>query len=135
MTAAIKRSTQEITLTTVHPRMYRSNPLLFILLLALCLVVVGIPLMAIWMIRCRSVSLTVTNRRCIFRKGFLKNQTSEVLIQDIKNIQVNQGFTDRMLGVGELSVSSSGQSDIEIRISNIKDPQLIADLINSQRFT
>jgi uncharacterized membrane protein YdbT with pleckstrin-like domain len=89
-----------------------------------------IAMFVIWLM-CRSVQLTVTNRRSTLRKGLISKQTTEVLHRDVRNIQVDQSFLQRMVGIGSLSISSAGQADLEIQIDGIHDPEAIARTVRT----
>lgn len=113
----------EQVLLTVHPAMFRNRPLLFILTVW----TVIIPL--IWWLRCKATTLSITTGRTVLREGLLAKRTNEVRHSDTRNIQVNQGFLQRIFGVGNIGVSSAGQSGVEIEVSGVPSPQKIADLI------
>jgi uncharacterized membrane protein YdbT with pleckstrin-like domain len=80
-----------------------------------------------------ATSFTVTSERVIQRKGLLSRRVSEVEVSDIRNVQVNQGIVQRMFGIGNVGISTAGQSGVEIVFSGIKRPQPVADLIREQR--
>ena len=80
-----------------------------------------------------ATSYTVTSERVIQRKGLLSRRVSEVEISDIRNVQVNQGITQRIFGIGNVGISTAGQSGVEIVFAGIKRPQPVADMIREQR--
>ena len=63
-----------------------------------------------------------------------ENKTYEIKHIDVKDIQVFQNFFERVFGIGgSISISSSGQSDIGIKINGMEDYEKVKELINSQR--
>lgn len=151
---AVERGPEE-TLLVVHRAIFRENPLLLLLLIgipvavavlalaqrseqAVLVAAMGVALAAgvffvMWLVS-RAESLTVTNRRLIYRKGLLSKSTSEVLHHHVRNIQITQSFFERLMGVGKLGVSSAGQADFEIVFKGIRDPQRVKETIDSHRF-
>jgi hypothetical protein len=144
-------------LKTVHPAMFRTRPFVFIgywamilvgggaMLLALwnyeiisqtfqlvaggILTLIGGALMLAWWLKTRYTTLTVTTKRTILRKGIIAKNTTEVQHDDVRNIQVDQNMFQRVVGVGELAVSSSGQDDLEIHVDGIPQPDEVAEII------
>lgn len=118
---------------TGHPKMLRNEPGLFLLWVLLIPIGIGLVGLIIWWLSCLYTTLTVTNQRTILRKGILSKRNNELYHADVRNIRVNQDFVDRILGVGELQISSAGQSDIEIQVKGMLKPQKIADIIRAYR--
>lgn len=123
----------EETLLEVSPRLFGGNWLVQVSMAFLCLVLVGIYFYVKEYLRCRATRLIVTNRRTILQSGILSRNTNEVRHSDIRNVLVEQGFFQRMFGVGTLELSSAGQSDVEICVKGIPDPQGVAEMIRKHR--
>jgi uncharacterized membrane protein YdbT with pleckstrin-like domain len=126
-------SEDEITLYESHPKMWRDNVFGFVICIILVPVVLGIVSLAIWYLQVICTTLTVTNKRTILRKGVLSKSVSEVWNRDIRNIQIYQSLMQRLFGVGNIGISSSGQGDIEIAVSGLPDPEGIRTLIDQYR--
>ena len=92
-----------------------------------------VPLFIWWLTATMGVMLKVTNKRTIERRGLLRRATSEVLHDHVRNIQIDQSFLNRILGVGHVGISSSGQDGIEIQIRNIPKPDRMKDVIDKYR--
>lgn len=93
----------------------------------------GAGVLLVWWLKVKSTTLTVTSERTILRKGILSRNTTEVRHDDVRNLQVHQSFVERMLGVGDLAISSAGQDDLEIDIDGVRDPEHIASLIRERQ--
>lgn len=145
-------------LWTGSPAMFRNHPLGFVFLwmvlvacvlagfvvgwqtgflAAMALAVVfsipaGLTLLSWWIQKIGTV-LTVTESRIIERRGILSRSTNEIRHVDVRNIQVDQSFLQRLLGTGRIRISSAGQDDIEIDVRGISDPEEIATIIRDRQ--
>lgn len=148
----------ERTLKVVHPSTLRKHPLRYLLyvvmivgglglgallasagqipLMGVCLGValLGAVLLGYWYFHVRQVTLTVTSRRTLLETGYIARKTSEVRHEHVHNVQIDQTAMERLMGVGDIGISSAGQDDMEIVIEGIPDPESIAKLVRrSQR--
>jgi len=114
------------------PKMYKQHPMQFVLCLLLCLVGIGFLFLLFWWLQCKSQKLTVYESRVVLDKGLLSRTSSEVRCKDIRNIQVQQTFSQRIMKTGTIGISSAGQSNIEIEISGIENPRQVANLVRLQ---
>ena len=89
----------------------------------------GLILFLKWWLEIRYTTLIVTSKRTILRKGIVSRETSEVQHDDVRNIQVDQNMYERIVGVGDLAISSSGQDDLEIVVLGIAHPEDVADVV------
>lgn len=126
-------STPERTEYEDHPAMFRNKPFAFIVTLALCLVGVGLIILLIWWIRILGTTLTVTTKRTILRRGLLSKFTSEVYHKDVRNVQVTQTAFQRLFDVGTIEISSAGQSDFEIAVEGMYEPNRVKHIIDDSR--
>lgn len=147
----------ETAVMTIHQSMFGSKPFSF---LVLCLAVLGgfgfgifffvtgfIPAaitcaavgllclltLIFWRMVRRSRRLEVTTRRIFDKQGLLSKRVNEIRITDIRDMQVIQSFSERILGVGRLSISTAGQSDYEIEITDIPSPNKVREVIDLYR--
>jgi uncharacterized membrane protein YdbT with pleckstrin-like domain len=58
------------------------------------------------------------------REGLISKRTNEIRHSDVRNIQVTQGFFDRIFGVGTIAISSAAQSEVEISFSGLAHPEI-----------
>ncbi len=146
----------ERILLTARETMGRSDPLKLVFLLALATAplailkmepalrenyvligacsVLGMLLLLSWWLDCLGHRLVVTDRRTIFRKGLLSKFTNEILHSHVRNIQINQSIFQRLMRVGSIGISSSGQAGIEIFIRGIPNPYDVKSIIDQYRF-
>jgi membrane protein YdbS with pleckstrin-like domain len=95
--------------------------------------ITGIIALLIWWLSVLCTTLTIAEKRVVLRKGILFKEMSDVLIQDIRNIQISQGPLQRLTNAGKIGISSAGQSDIEIEVQGILDPAGVKAIINRHR--
>ncbi|EMI26992.1 PH domain-containing protein [Rhodopirellula europaea] len=86
-----------------------------------------------WTLLSRFTTLTVTDDRTIYREGIVSRDTSEVQHDDVRNIQLDQSFVQRLLNVGGIGISSSGQDDLEVVAKGLPHPKRIIDLIRENQ--
>jgi len=117
-----------------HPAMFRAHPFLFIIFCLLCAAVVGLILLAIWWIRTRAVTLTVTSRCSRLQTGILSRDVKEVRHWDVRYVEVHQGFLQRLLKVGTIRlVPAAADPGAEIIVAGIPDPMTVKDLVDAGR--
>jgi hypothetical protein len=148
----------ERELKVLHPTMVRAHPLQFLFCLALIgggialavapggldrslidaqamrLIGISASLLSVvylllWWLTTLATTLTVTTKRAVLRRGLIARHTSEVRHEDVRNLQVQQGVLQRIMDVGGLAISSSGQEGVEIAVRDIPDPDGLAALI------
>ena len=124
---------QEKTLYSDSPSMFRNRPIAFGIVVLLSIVGVGLPILLVWWLRCRSTELTITEKRTKLHRGWLSRSISEVWHRDVRNVQLDQSLFQRLMGTGRIGVSSAAQAGIEIDVSGLKDPLKIKQLIDKYR--
>ncbi len=149
----------EAPVVRIHPALMRANPLLFLgVLLAIllggagfiwyglmgksptfiqypsiALLIIAAVFLGLWKIQKLSHSIEVTTKRSIERRGLFSRATSEVLHDNIRNIQITQSFLERLLNVGTLAIASAGQDGVEIQVQSLPAPDEIRKIIDLYR--
>ncbi len=134
-----------------HPLWYVGNMLVIVLGLVLTLYLLftghnygaltalalgvggGVIAYGCWWLQCKACKLTVTNDRTTLRRGLLAKNLTEVWHQDVRNVQLDQTFLQRIFDVGRVGISSAGQAEIEISVNGIPDPDRVKELIDEHR--
>lgn len=157
----IPQSAEEQTLFKAHPAMVRARPFLFLLLalvvigglissalsaigivaivggvlliLSLIVSLVAAAVLFWWWLQCKRTTLTVTTSRTSLREGLLSKHITEVWHHHVRNVQIEQGLFERLMGVGTISIASAGKSDFEIRMNGVPNVKKIKDLIDENR--
>ena len=102
-------------------------------MVSLILCAIAALLYFVWWLKIITTTLTVTSERTRFSHGIISRHTSEVLHRDVKNLQIEQNILQRMLGVGDVAISSSGQDTLEIVAHAIPKPQAVAELVRDRQ--
>lgn len=147
----------EAELIQVKPVMFRRYPLRYIGYVALALAGVIVLLYALiyhrpiigvlafaagafgavrllmWWLRVNSTTLTVTTRRIVLRTGVLSPQTVEIPHAEVSDIQVRQDFANRLLGVGDLSITTNGADKTGIVVLAVPKVDAVVTHIRNHR--
>lgn len=94
---------------------------------------IGAVFLAWWWIDRYSACMVITTKRTVMHNGFFSRSTSEVVHDNIRNLQVDQSFWQRIWRVGRLGISSSGQDGIEIQVNHLPGPDRLRVIIDLYR--
>ncbi len=86
-----------------------------------------------WWVDRLGAAFEVTTKRTVMHRGFFSRATSEVVHDNIRNIQVDQTFLQRVFGVGRIGISSSGQDGVEIQVNHLREPDKLREIIDLYR--
>lgn len=100
---------------------------------SLAVLVAALVTLGAWKIHTLGEGLEITSRRVIEREGLLSRSVSEIYHQNITNLTTKQSFSQRLLRVGEIGISSSAQDGIEIVMKNCPNPEQVRALIDQYR--
>lgn len=76
---------------------------------------------------------TLTNRRVRSKVGVFNQKTNEVLLQDIRLLNVKYGFFERLFGLGTIEIGSAGTGKIEVMLLGIHEAEQVTKLIDRNR--
>lgn len=113
-----------------HPSMFKNNPLGFIFAILLIPVAIGILILLIWYLKCKSTTLEFTGNDLILEKGLLSKHRTELNVSSIRTVKVYQSLLNRIFGVGKISVFTAGD-DAEIEVVGVPDPHDLRDMIKA----
>lgn len=91
-----------------------------------------IPLIVAWCRRA-SVVMKVYPGRVTLERGLLSKSYREFMARDIRSIEIDQSLLSRMVGIGDLTISTAATVDADEEIAGIPNPKAIRDLILVQR--
>jgi hypothetical protein len=77
--------------------------------------------------------LRIFPNRITLTRGLLSRCYRDYNPRDIRSIDIDQGFCQRILGVGDLTISTAATAEGAERIESIPNPQGVRDLILAQR--
>lgn len=71
--------------------------------------------------------------RITLERGLLSKSYRELIVRDIRSIEIDQGLLARMVGIGDLTISTAATIDADEEIEGIPNPKAVRDLIVAQR--
>ena len=80
------------------------------LIFPLVLTLIGL----VMLVRKWTTEIAVTNRRLIYKRGWIARKTDEINLNRIEEINLKQGIGGRIFGYGTLVCFGTGSGDIEI---------------------
>lgn len=83
--------------------------------------------------RRHSFVMRIYGDRVSIEEGFWAKETSEFFIRDIRSIDVRQGVWGRMVGVGDVTISTAATVDAAEEAHGVAEPKRIKELLISQR--
>jgi len=86
-----------------------------------------------WALMARRTRIVVTTERLLLTKGLFSREEHDVPVAEVQDIRITQSLAERMLGLGRLSLSHSGQQDDEIELAMIPDPAALKKAIDKAR--
>lgn len=69
-----------------------------------------------------SWKFTIDDNRVVRHYGIVSRNQQSVRIRDLRSVELNQSFFQRLLGVGNLSFYSAGSDSAEVTFVGISDP-------------
>ena len=91
-----------------------------------------IPFFIAWAKR-SAVVLRVYRERITLEQGILSKCERELFIRDIRSVDIDQSFMQRLFGIGNLTLSTAASADATNFIPGVPNPQAIRDLIIARR--
>ena len=136
-----------------NPKMPRNKPFMFTLIIILNIAglvaairldqqsfqIIGLVVwlgtvisLLIWYMKIKSTKVSVTNNDILVERGLLRKNRKELAIDKIRTVEVDQGFVDRIFGVGMIKVFTAGALP-EIVVPGLPDPNKIRDLVKQKQ--
>ena len=100
---------------------------------AILLVIQIIALLVAWL-RLRSTIYTITNQRILLERGVFSKTLDEIDLRYVDDSQFSQGFVDRMLGIGNVTLMSSDQNTPQYVLHSVKDPRAIREMVRAEAY-
>lgn len=99
----------------------------------LSLVLVGIPFLLAAIISIKFTIYEVTSMRVIVKTGWLNKKQTEIWIKDMRGVNMQQSFWDRIIGTGCIAIGTAATAGAEIQMNGISNAQQVIDTINGLR--
>jgi uncharacterized membrane protein YdbT with pleckstrin-like domain len=72
--------------------------------------------------------MTLSGDKLRYESGFLSKTSRSIQLSKVQDVRVDQSLGQRMLGIGDLSIETAGETS-RLTISNIDAPQQTADRV------
>jgi membrane protein YdbS with pleckstrin-like domain len=83
--------------------------------------------------RRHSFVMRIYTDRISVEEGFFAKETSEFFIKDIRSVDVRQGVWGRLVGIGDVTISTAATVDAAEEARGVPHPNRIKDLLIAQR--
>jgi uncharacterized membrane protein YdbT with pleckstrin-like domain len=100
---------------------------------ALLLTLQLIALTVAW-IRLRATTYTITNQRVLIEQGVFTKTVDEIDLRYVDDSQFLQTLTDRILGIGNVTLISSDKTSPRYVLRSVKDPRGVRELVRAQAY-
>jgi uncharacterized membrane protein YdbT with pleckstrin-like domain len=129
-----KQEEEEKTVLECNPSWWLYAPTLFFGVL-LIIIVAGVFIILYVYLERKNTIYRVTNKRIIAQKGVFAKTREDISLKDIRAINVNQSFRERMLNIGNISiVTAAGGEGYEV-MRKVKNPDNIRETITKLKLS
>jgi len=90
-------------------------------------------LLVAWM-KLRSTMYTVTNQRVMIEQGILSKTVNEIDLRYVDDSQFFQGLSDRILGIGNVTLLSSDTNTPTYTLRSVSDPRAVRELVRTHAY-
>ncbi len=63
-----------------------------------------------------TTEIAVTNRRVIYKQGFIRRDTNEMNLDKVESVQVKQSVLGRLLDYGDVTIIGTGEGETELHM-------------------
>jgi membrane protein YdbS with pleckstrin-like domain len=71
----------------------------------------------------------ITDRAVIFERGIVSRSVCELRLSEVSRIELEQGFLERLMGVGSLYLNTGDQRRVEVEFEGIREPERVRGLV------
>jgi len=86
------------------------------------------------MLRLQSTHYTVSNQRILIEQGMLSKSVNEIDLRSLDDTQFFQPFTERLLGIGNVTLVSSDKALPVTVLHGIHDPRSVRETIRAAAY-
>jgi membrane protein YdbS with pleckstrin-like domain len=99
---------------------------------ALVPLALGVLLLLLVWIKVKSCSYRLTTQRLFVRRGWLAKHVNELELYRVKDVVVEQGSLQRLLGYGTITVLADDDTTPEVDLVRISRPTSVKEMIRTQ---
>lgn len=105
----------------------------FVLGIILLPILVGLYFLCRAFINIYSTEYSITTKTIAVKMGLFSVRKTEIRIADIRGVEINRTFWQRIIGTGTIAIGTAATATAEIYITDVAEPQKVVDIINSIR--
>jgi Bacterial PH domain len=76
-----------------------------------------------------SIHYKITSERVRITEGMLGKDREDIELVRVQDIDMSQGLTERMLGIGDITVRSHDRSNPEVILNNVSNPTEVHEIL------
>jgi hypothetical protein len=76
-----------------------------------------------------SVHYRITNERVRITEGMLGKDREDIELVRVQDIDMTQGLTERMLGIGDIHIRSHDRSNPDVTLNNVSNPTEVHEIL------
>ena len=103
------------------------------LITAVIVAVQLVGLIVAWL-KLRSTMYIVTNQRVMIEQGIFSKTVNEIDLRYVDDSQFFQGLTDRLLGIGNVTLISTDKNTPTYMLRSVRDPRSVREMIRSHAY-
>jgi uncharacterized membrane protein YdbT with pleckstrin-like domain len=82
----------------------------------------------------KSYRYRITNQRIIIESGVFSRRIEEIDMRTVEDLEFKQGFIERLLGIGDITVISADKTTARTRLQGLGRPRDLRELIRSSAY-
>ncbi len=118
---------------TFTPSYCRRNLILHLFLTTITLGLWPVMIAPFWVLFKRSRRLIIDDGTIRYQMGIFSRDLREINIRDVRSVKVKQGAISRLLGIGDIEISSASGADDQIVVRGVSNPELIRLMLRESR--
>ena len=99
---------------------------------ALVPLALGVLLLLLVWFKVKSCSYRLTTQRLFVRRGWLAKQVNELELYRVKDVVVDQGGLQRLLGYGTITVLADDETTPKVELAGVSRPAKVKEMIRTQ---
>jgi len=76
----------------------------------------------------------ISNQRIVLETGALSKRIDEIDMRTVEDIEFQQRFLERLLGIGEIAIVAADKKMARFRLLGIENPRQLRELIRANAF-
>jgi len=97
------------------------------------LVVFGLVLTVFEYMKVISTFYVITDDKIVRKIGIIRRDAIGIRYENIEHSRALQNIAERLVGFGDIEISTAGTSSSEAYLDNIREPRNVAELINQNK--